>query len=335
MAELPGALPRRLVMRHTCMRPSPVSPLQPFPIASLPAPPPPPRVPLCTLRGFRVRMGMSSGLAPGHDVIWTKRSGRVAYSGHCMQLTRLVSDAGIGGMLLLASDTWALLQPWPEALAGAKPLHYGRYCLYEKDLGPDAIDVAIADALVPRATQHAAADAADAAAAAAAMVGAPTAFGPVPAVGGSGDGNGGILPLRPHTRSSTGSATARHGRSSASNGPLAPHHYKAAGGGSGARLTDVFVVTNAALLARLPYWDRLPGGCSSLRCAVQVLPGIMEAPLGPVAFCKVGGCGKPLLSFACRGKGGLRLGGGTHVQRAAQSSLRTAGRCLPACLSKQ
>ncbi|PNH10934.1 Receptor-type adenylate cyclase A [Tetrabaena socialis] len=82
--------------------------------------------PLC-FRGFRVRIGISSGLLPGRDVIWVKRSGRVAYSGPCMQATRLVSDAGQGGMVLLSGDAWAALQPWPDCLAGVKPLHCGRY----------------------------------------------------------------------------------------------------------------------------------------------------------------------------------------------------------------
>ena len=41
----------------------------------------------CCHRGFRVRVGICSGLVPGREVVYRKDlSGRMAYSGACMQV---------------------------------------------------------------------------------------------------------------------------------------------------------------------------------------------------------------------------------------------------------
>ena len=79
-------------------------------------------------RGFRVRVGIHSGLDEGADVFWTKRSGRRAYSGSAMRQARLLSDAALGGMVVLSTACLELLRPLPnERLPlGAMVWHSGR-----------------------------------------------------------------------------------------------------------------------------------------------------------------------------------------------------------------
>ncbi|KAG2447133.1 hypothetical protein HYH02_007879 [Chlamydomonas schloesseri] len=190
--------------------------------------------PLC-FRGFRVRIGVSSGLTVGRDVIWVKASGRVAYSGYCMSLTKLVADAGMGGMVLLSGDAWERLQPWPEPLANAKALHCGRYEL------TDVKDTA-----------------------------------------------GGSFLLSAMASEYGGGAYWARGRSGGGLGAAA------SGGGLREVVTDVFSVTNSALLPRLAHWEQ--DGCAcGLRHGRRLVPGIMDAPLGRVTFVCVGVVGLPVL----------------------------------------
>ncbi|GFR50637.1 hypothetical protein Agub_g12884, partial [Astrephomene gubernaculifera] len=104
-------------------------------------------------RGLRVRVGLHSGLEPGCDVCWTKRSGRRAYSGSAMRNARLLSDAALGGMVVLSAATLQRLQPLPnEKLpAGTLVWHAGRFRLGDKD-GCLSLDVyqALLPALLPR-----------------------------------------------------------------------------------------------------------------------------------------------------------------------------------------
>lgn len=47
-------------------------------------------------------------------MFWTKRSGRRAYSGPAMRAARLLSDAALGGMVLLSAATLERLRPLPN-----------------------------------------------------------------------------------------------------------------------------------------------------------------------------------------------------------------------------
>jgi hypothetical protein len=65
-------------------------------------------------RGFRVRIGLGSGLTPGRDVVYVKAvSRRTAYAGPAMALVKRVSDAATGGMVLLATSAVDQLLPLP------------------------------------------------------------------------------------------------------------------------------------------------------------------------------------------------------------------------------
>ncbi|KXZ47095.1 hypothetical protein GPECTOR_38g332 [Gonium pectorale] len=88
---------------------------------------------LC-FRGFRVRVGVCSGLVAGRDVVYRKDlSRRMAYSGVCMQLTKLVSDAAVGGMVLLSASAVERLLPLPRRdMPGLVIWHKGRFRLEEK-----------------------------------------------------------------------------------------------------------------------------------------------------------------------------------------------------------
>ncbi|KXZ46101.1 hypothetical protein GPECTOR_47g378 [Gonium pectorale] len=104
-------------------------------------------------RGFRVRVGIHSGLDEGSDVFWTKRSGRRAYSGPAMRNARLLSDAALGGMVVLSESSLELLRPLPnERLPqGALIWHSGRFRLGDREGFAD-VDVyqALVPSLVPR-----------------------------------------------------------------------------------------------------------------------------------------------------------------------------------------
>eukprot|EP00198_Chlamydomonas_reinhardtii_P009294 XP_001698631.1 predicted protein [Chlamydomonas reinhardtii] len=99
-------------------------------------------------RGFRVRVGIHSGLDEGADVFWTKRSGRRAYSGSAMRQARLLSDAALGGMVVLSTACLELLRPLPnERLPlGAMVWHSGRFRLGDRE---GCVDVDVFQALLP------------------------------------------------------------------------------------------------------------------------------------------------------------------------------------------
>ncbi|KAG2487560.1 hypothetical protein HYH03_013839 [Edaphochlamys debaryana] len=53
-------------------------------------------------RGLRVRAGLSCGVQSETDIVRDTHNGRTQYSGTCMRVARLVSDAALGGMVLLS-----------------------------------------------------------------------------------------------------------------------------------------------------------------------------------------------------------------------------------------
>ncbi|GFR45121.1 hypothetical protein Agub_g6501, partial [Astrephomene gubernaculifera] len=91
------------------------------------------------------------GLVPGRDVVYRKDlSGRMAYSGQCMQLTKLISDAALGGMVLLGASTVERLLPLPRRdLQGLTLWHKGRFELENK-----AAAAAACSGLLPIRTIH-------------------------------------------------------------------------------------------------------------------------------------------------------------------------------------
>ncbi|GIL82371.1 hypothetical protein Vretifemale_11263, partial [Volvox reticuliferus] len=86
-------------------------------------------------RGFRVRVGICSGLTPGRDLVYCKDlSRRTAYSGVCMQLTKMISDAALGGMVLVSESTAERLLPLPRRdMPGLILWHKGRFKLINKE----------------------------------------------------------------------------------------------------------------------------------------------------------------------------------------------------------
>ncbi|GFR45048.1 hypothetical protein Agub_g6419, partial [Astrephomene gubernaculifera] len=91
-------------------------------------------------------VGICSGLVEGRDVVYRKDLGRrMAYSGRCMRLTKLISDAALGGMVLLGASTVERLQPLPRKdLQGLLVWHKGRFELDNMPAG-GGIDSAAED----------------------------------------------------------------------------------------------------------------------------------------------------------------------------------------------
>lgn len=60
-------------------------------------------------RGFRVRIGMHSGIVSANDISINRAAGRTQYKGSCLKRARQVGDAAHGGMVLCSGDTFGML----------------------------------------------------------------------------------------------------------------------------------------------------------------------------------------------------------------------------------
>ncbi|KAG2449099.1 hypothetical protein HYH02_005847 [Chlamydomonas schloesseri] len=111
-------------------------------------------------RGLRVRVGMSCGVLSEADVLrapW--KNARVQYSGLCMRLAKLVSDAAHGGMVLLSESARRALEATlvnaPEELEKVLRKHQpllawmGAHHL-APDLPPQQLYQLVSGALLPR-----------------------------------------------------------------------------------------------------------------------------------------------------------------------------------------